>query len=128
MAENIIDKALVGTKWLELTASGDLKVTSGVLANFQTAQVRILSDIQTWLQDDAFGSTLRQIFQEKGAYSISEEDVLSAIILAVKPLLDDGRLSSIDQVSILDRESDSIFVEILVTAGTQKWKIPLQIS
>lgn len=128
MPDVILDKALVWATWLQLTPSGDIKMTSGVLANFQTAQIRSLSEITTWLQDDSFGSTLYEVFREKGSYMITEDDMKSAIILAVKPMLDDGRLSSIDAVNILDRTMDTIFVEVIVTAWTVKGKIPLLIS
>lgn len=65
MSNVLIDKALVGATGLQLTPSGDIKMTSGVLANFQTAQIRILAEITTWLQDENFGSTLITMFQEK---------------------------------------------------------------
>lgn len=47
---------------------------------------------------------------------ITEDDMKSAIILAVKPMIDDGRISSVDAVNILDRTMESIFVEVIVTA------------
>lgn len=125
MSETIVDKALVGATWLQITPSGDMKITTGVLVNFQTIQIRALSEISTWLQDDSFGSTIMQIFKEKWPYTVSDDDMTSAITSALKPMIDDGRVTSIDSVRVLKRDFDSIYVEAIITSGNSQWKIPI---
>lgn len=103
-------------------------MTSGVLANFQAVQIRALAELTTWLQDENFWSTLTQVFREKWAYTIAEDDIQSAIELAIKPMIDDWRISSIEKIIIQDRQPDSIYLEVVVTSGNQIGKIPLEIT
>lgn len=123
----LLDKYVTWSVGISLTDSGDIRMADGVLLNFQSAQIRILSEITTWLHDENFGSNLYEVFSKKWAYTITEDDILSSISLALDPMINDGRIASIEWVNILDRTPDSIYAEVTLISWTTKWKVPLQI-
>lgn len=124
----MIDKALINGGDMGLSTTGDFETVSESMCNLQAAQNRCLSYLWTWLYDENFWNGLGEYLKDSSAFSITESVVAKYTEEALKPLLDDGRLTEIVHIKILERNTDSILIEIAVKVGTQVWEITYELT
>lgn len=117
------DKALVGTSNLELTTGGDIATVEDAEAELQAAQNRCVAHLGSWVHDLTFGSQLHLTLRENGPYQVTNETARAYIESALRPMLDEGRLTSLEDVKIVQRNSDSIWIEITVKIGVRTGEI-----
>lgn len=97
---------------MQLTSTGDFVTVSDETSILQTAQNRCLSEIGTWLYDENFGNTLSSFVKQESVWNITDEVLKNHTDLALKDMVDDGRIQEVKYAKVISRTSDSMFVEI----------------
>lgn len=123
-----IDKALLNGENLGLTASGDFSTVEDKLAILQAAELRCLSEFESWLYDENFGSSLGSHIREKGTYTLTDSVAATYINAALRPMLEDGRVDEVRSVKVLSRTDTSVFIELVLVLGTQVGTISYEVK
>lgn len=109
----LIDKQLTASNWYEITTSWDFQIVTDEVSILQAAQNRILAEVWSWIFDDDYWSLLAEL-KNTPVQAITSEQVAWYIQTALQPLIDDSRIQWIQSVEIIDRDLDSIQVEIKI--------------
>ena len=108
----LIDKALVNVDGYQLDETWDLKTVSDTMSIVQGAQVRIISKKGSWIYDEEFGSMLYKEILDSSPIFITEKKIKDIVNLAIKPLIEDGRLEAVLNTSIVEKTETSITISI----------------
>lgn len=127
MPELLIDKALPSGHDIAITESGDMKAIEGDSVHLQTAQNRCLSIFSSWIHDLQFGSTLYEYLNSHSVWQLTDEIVRRHVERALQPMLEDGRIQELVNVRIVERDTDSLLLEVIVDLGIQLGTITYEI-
>ena len=121
------DKALIYGENMWLTETWDFVIVSWYEGILQAAQNRVLSYIETWKFDDSYGSDIQKIMHDMPAAKVTDSIMNTYVSFALQSMILDGRVKSVDSVKIISRSNDSILIEIILTMGTYRWSIVIDI-
>lgn len=108
----MIDKALVAGSDLALDSNGDFITVSENYSILQTVQNRCIAVLGSWIYDSEFGTSIYEFIKSNSIEAITDDLMLSTVELAIKDMIDDGRVTELRYAKILEKTDDAIFVEI----------------
>lgn len=123
----LIDKQLSASNWYELTNTGDFWTTEDELSTLQAAQNRILATLESRIYDDNFWWLLEEL-RNTPVQKITNAQVYWYIEDSLQPLIDANRVIGITSVNIVERNQDSIQVEIKLDLDLSVWTLNINIA
>ena len=93
----------------------------------QAAQNRVVSYLDTRKFDNRYGSELAKAIHNTPSAKITDSMMTTYVTYALQPMLSDGRVQKINSVSVISRSNDSITIEIILTLGTYKGSVVVEI-
>lgn len=124
----LLDKALVWWDGMLLTATGDFQVVSWDENTLQSAQNRIKSLFETRTYDETYWWELLNLMKTTPIQKITESQISSYISHTLLPMIQDGRIKSIDSVKILSIVDTNLYVEVIVTMWTFTGTITVEVT
>jgi hypothetical protein len=121
------DKALIYWEDMALTTTWDFQVVVWNENILQAAQNRVVAYIDTRKFDDNFGSEIQAALHNTPAYKVTDAMMTTHVTYALQTMLLDWRVQNINSVKIISRERDSILIEIILTLGTYKGSIVIEV-
>ena len=122
----LIDKELSSSRWYTLTNTWDFQLTYDEGWILQAAQNRILSRAWSWIYDESFWGLLTDI-RNTAITNITESQISGYIEKSLEELLRDNRIKSILGITILEKGSDYIQVEIKLDLDASIWVLNINI-
>ena len=87
---------------------------------------RVLCRKGTWDYDTNFGSELYSLLSSKTPKMVSNDEVYDIVLDALNPMLQQGSLTSFDEVNIIDYDRNSITIRISVTVNGEQFNTTIQ--
>lgn len=122
----LIDKQLVSSAWYWLTNTGDFLIIEDDASTLQAAQNRILAELESWIYDDNYWGSLLEL-RNTAVSEITDAQVYSFIETSLQPLIEANRVLSINSVKIINRDTDSIQVEIKLELDLSVWTLNINV-
>ena len=122
------DKALIYWENMALTETWDFQVVASYEVILQAAQNRVISYLETRKFDDNFWSEIQKALHNMPAMKITNNMMNTYVNFALQPMVLDGRIKTVDSVKIIDRSTDSLTIEIILTLGTYSGSIVVEMQ
>ena len=127
--EFLVDIGIGDGQDFMLDTSNDLATATGNTAIIWGLVRRVLAVRGTWASDRTFGSELYSLLQTKSVQEVADDEVQDIVSDAVAPMIQDGRIDEIVEVSILKRDvsKKSISIKIVARIGTNVLRTDLTV-
>lgn len=125
----LIDKALLLGNDMELTETGDFKVVTNLINHLQAAQNRCLSLLSSWRFDVSnYGNEMGYYLEEKTPFQLTNEIARTFIEQALRPMLLDGRITELKEVTILEKTTTDVVLKIDLQVWSQAGAITIEVN
>lgn len=96
--------------------NNDLSSVTGNTAIIYGLVRRVLAQRGSWNSDPTFGSELYTLLQSKSVQQVSEDEISDIVYDAATPMLTDGRIDEIVDVSIVSKDLSTKTIRIAIIA------------
>lgn len=118
---NITDILLEAGQDFTLSSSDDLETVTDNLAIVYGAIRRILVRRGSWDQNLNFGSELYTLLKTKTPSQVSNDELYDIVNDALVPMLQENRVSSVDEVGIMKTDKTSLTMRIILTINGEQF-------
>lgn len=119
----LVDKKLVAWSDYCLSETGDLCVVENEYNHLQAAQNRIISHLGSRVHDENYWCELHEFMNDITPILLTQEVVTSFVSQALDTMLRDGRVEEITDVKILERDTTSATIQIVLKIWVYTWEI-----
>lgn len=111
-----------------IDATNDLSSVTGNTAIIYGLVRRVLAQRGSWNSDPNFGSELYTLLQSKSVQQVSEDEISDIVYDAANPMLTDGRIDEIVDVSIISKDLSTKTIRIAIIARIATDVLRVEIS